>query len=77
MVRGVCNSGQETGLCEAEFKGAKVAREELNDAGDLWWWDEKAVNTVDNAIRSKLGIISTCFSIGTGRHTMSMATIRL
>ena len=34
MVRGVCNSGQETGLCEAEFQGTEFAREELDDAGD-------------------------------------------
>lgn len=40
MVRGVCDSGQETGLGEAEFKGTEFTREELNDAGDLWWWDE-------------------------------------
>lgn len=40
MVRGVCDSGQETGLCEAKFKGTELAREELDDAGGLRWWDE-------------------------------------
>ena len=40
MARGVCDSGQEAGLCEAEFKGTKLAREELNDAGGLRWWDK-------------------------------------
>ncbi len=28
MGRSVCDSGQKTGLCEAEFKGAELAREE-------------------------------------------------
>ena len=34
MVRGVCNGWQKTGLCEAEFQGTELAREELDDLGD-------------------------------------------
>lgn len=34
MVRGVCYSGQETSLCEAEFQGTELAREELDNLGD-------------------------------------------
>lgn len=40
MIRGVCDSGQKAGLCEAEFQGTEFAGEELNDAGDLRWWDQ-------------------------------------
>ena len=35
MVRSVCDSGQETGLCKAKFKCTELAGEKLNDAGDL------------------------------------------
>ena len=58
MVRGVCNDGQKTGLCKAKFQGTKLAREELDDAGNAGWWDEEAVNAMDNAVRSKLDIVS-------------------
>ena len=34
MVRGVCNSGQETSLCEAEFQSTELARKKLNNLGD-------------------------------------------
>ena len=34
MVRGVCNGGQKTSLCEAEFQGTKLARKKLNNLGD-------------------------------------------
>ena len=58
MVRGVCNDGQKTGLCKAKFQGTKLARKELDDAGNARWWDEEAVNAMDNAVRPKLGIVS-------------------
>ena len=60
MVRGVCNDGQKTGLCKAEFQGAKLAWKELDDAGDARWWDEEAVNAMNYAVRPKLGIVSIC-----------------
>ena len=34
MVRGVCNGGQKTSLCEAELQGTELAREELDNLGD-------------------------------------------
>ena len=77
MIRGVCDSGQKAGLCKAKFKGAEFAREELNNAGDLRWGDEQAVNAMDNTVRSKLGRVSIRLSIGAGKRTMSMATMRL
>ena len=63
MVRGVCNDGQKTGLCKTKFQGTKLARKELDDAGNARWWDEEAVNAMNNAIGSKLGIVSICLPI--------------
>ena len=63
MVRGVGDSGQEAGLCETEFKGTELARKKLDDASDLWRWDEYAVNAMDNAVRSKLGVVSIRLSV--------------
>ena len=34
MIRGVCNGRQKTSLCEAEFQGTELAREELDNLGD-------------------------------------------
>ena len=34
VVRGVCNVGQETSLCEAEVQGTELAREKLDNLGD-------------------------------------------
>ena len=75
--RRVCNSGQETSLCEAEFQGTELPREELDDARDRWWRDEYAVNAMNNAVGSKLSVVSIRLTLGIGRRTISMATMRL
>ena len=63
MCRSVCDGGQKTGLCKAKFQGTELARKELDDAGNARWRDEEAVDAMDNAVRSKLDIVSICLPI--------------
>ena len=75
--RSVCNGGQEIGLCKAELQGTELPREKLNDAGHLWWRDDKAVNAMDNTVGSKLSVVSINLTSCNGGRTISMATMRL
>ena len=56
----VIKSFKQASLSEAEFKGAKFSGEELNDLGSLGWWEEEAVNTVNDAVSAELKGLSYC-----------------
>ena len=59
VVGGVVDGFKKTGLRKAELEGAKLAGEELDDFGGFWWWNEKAVNAVDDTIGTELELLAS------------------
>ena len=56
MGGGVVDGFDETGLGESECQSAKLAGEELDDISSFWWWDEQTVNSVNDAVGTKLEV---------------------
>lgn len=49
MVSGV-ELLEETGLGETELKGGELGRQKVDDLDDIWWWDQKGVDTVNDTV---------------------------
>jgi hypothetical protein len=61
----VGDSVEETGLLEAELKGAEFGGEELDDLERWWRWEEDGIDAVDYAVGSELLLLAS--HLGRGR----------
>jgi hypothetical protein len=52
-VVGVVQFVEQTSLAETELERAELARQEVDDSGNIGRWDEDAINAVDHAVGGK------------------------
>ena len=54
VVGGVVDGFVQASLDKSKLKRAELSRKEADDFGGLWWWEEDAVDPVDDSVGSEL-----------------------
>ena len=77
MVRSVVQDLVEAGLDETQFKRAELAWQEADDLCSFWRWNEDTVDSVNDAIGTKLHKLVSPPKAAWIVPTISIATMRL